>query len=114
MLKIFECHAYDIHGQGFWKFAAMLRVKAKSMLLQLRLHALTSTAIFTVNRRFDDHPRRTLVRSLRNLHDDVAVHCVHTCVLQECTCNMKNLKFAARSWGVGWDDGILWPGKNNS
>ena len=33
MLKIFECHSYNIHGQGLGKFPSMLRVEAKAMPL---------------------------------------------------------------------------------
>ena len=107
MLKIFECHPYNIHGQRLGKFPSLLRVEAKSMLLQLRLHILTGTTIFTINRRFRDHPRRTLVRSVRNLHDNITVYRVHTCVLQKRVRNMKNLKFAPSSWRVGRYNRVL-------
>src|SRR5260370_21766195 len=113
VLKIFECHSHDIHGQSLWKFPSMLRVEAKSMLLQLRLQVLTSTTIFAIHRRFHDHARRTLVRSLRNLHRNITVYGVHTYVLQKCLRNMKNLKFAPCSWCVGRYKDILRPGKND-
>ena len=33
MLKIFECHSYNIHGQGLGKFPSMLRVEAKAIVV---------------------------------------------------------------------------------
>lgn len=91
----------------------MLRVEAKSMLLQLRLQILTSTTIFAIHRRFHGHPRRTLVRGLRNLHRNITVYRVHTCVLQKRVRDMKNVKFAPHSWRVGRNEGILGPGKHD-
>ena len=32
MLKIFECHSYNIHRQSLGKFPSMLRVEAKAVL----------------------------------------------------------------------------------
>jgi hypothetical protein len=47
----------------------MLRVQAESVLLQLSLDILPRTTVFTINRRFHDHPGRILVWNLRNLQD---------------------------------------------
>ena len=33
VLKIFECHSYNIHGNGLGKVPSMLRVEAKAVLL---------------------------------------------------------------------------------
>src|SRR5258708_2932866 len=113
VLKILESHSHHIHWQSLWKFSSMLRVKAKSMLLELSLQILTRTTVFAVYRCFHDHSRRTLVRSLRNFHGNIAVECVHACLLQECICDMKDLKFASNSRRIGGNKNILRPGKNN-
>ena len=81
VLKILEGHPYDIHWQGLRNFPSVLRVEKKSMLLELCLQILPSRTIFVINRRFDDHPRRALVCGLRNLHGNITVCCVHTCIL---------------------------------
>ena len=73
VLKIFECHPQDVHGQGLPKFSPMLRVEEKSMPLQLRLQILPSRTIFAIHRRFYDHTWGSLVRSVRNLHRNVTV-----------------------------------------
>ena len=113
MLKIFECQPYNIHRQGLGEFASMLRVEAKAVLLELRLHILTGATILTINRRFYDHARRTLVRGLRNLHDNITIYSVHACVLQERVRNMKNLKFTPGSGRIGRYRRVLCPGKND-
>ena len=49
------------------------------------------------------------VGGLRNLKMHVAVSGVYAGLLQEGGRNVKDLKFAAGSWGVGRDEGILRP-----
>jgi hypothetical protein len=61
MLKIFEGHSNDIDRQRLWKFAAMLRVQAESVLFQLCLDILSRTTILTIDWRFHDHPGSVLI-----------------------------------------------------
>src|SRR5258707_12548433 len=110
VLKILESHSHHIHWQSLWKVSSMLRVKAKSMLLELRLQILTRTTVFAVYRSLHNHSRRTLIRCLRNLHGNIAVECVHACPLQECICDMKDLKFPSSSRRIGGNKDVLRPG----
>ena len=81
MLKIFEGHSNNIDREGLCKFAPVLRVQAESVLLQLCLDILPRTTIFTIDRRFHDHPDSILIWSVRNLHYNIAVHGIYANVL---------------------------------
>jgi len=91
----------------------MLRVQPKSMLVQLRLETLASAAVFAVYRRFHDHARSTLIRSLRYLHRDVAIRRVHRSILKKRISDVKDLEFTSSSRRVGRYEEILGPGKDS-
>jgi hypothetical protein len=100
VVKVFKCHSHDVRGNALRQFAAVLYVKAESMLCQLRLNILSGTAKFTINRCFHDYSARVFILSLGDLQVYVAVHAVDVNFLQKCRRDVEHLKFVSGSWWV--------------
>jgi hypothetical protein len=92
VIKIEESQSDYIGRQSLRQFATMRRVQLDAMLCQLRLQILSCTAVLAIHRRFHNHPPRSFIRCLRNLHVDIAVFAIQADFLHKSDSNMKYLK----------------------
>lgn len=97
VIEIFECQAHHVRGQSLRQFTSVLHIQLESMLRQLRLNRMPRAAEFGVNRRFNDHSARRLVRCLGNLENHVAILTVQAHFLQKSSREMEHLQFHSGS-----------------
>lgn len=97
VIEIFECQAHHVRGQSLRQFTSVLHIQLESMLRQLSLNRMPRAAEFGVNRRFNDHSARRLVRGLGNLENHVAVVTVQAHFLQKSSREMEHLEFHSGS-----------------
>lgn len=111
--QVDEGEALDVGRDGLGQFALIEQcARGDSMLLQLELKELARGAVFSMGRSFDDRARSILVRSVGDLHVDVAISRVLKGELHKCMRDVKRLKFAAAAGCAIGRNGRLRPGKH--